>query len=55
MGGVARRNWAGNTNAMDVCRSFNESNKGVGYITIPHVAQETLVRKLVTDAFRRES
>jgi urocanate hydratase len=53
MGGVARRNWAGNTNAVDVCRSFNESNRGLDHITIPHIARADLVQAAVADAFKK--
>jgi len=47
MGGVARRNWARNTNAMEVSRTFNQSNQGVGHITIPFVARDDMVKGLV--------
>ena len=53
MGGVARRNWARNTNAMEVCRSFNQSNQGVGHVTIPFVAKEELVKKLVAEKIQK--
>lgn len=55
MGGVARRNWARNTNAIEVCRSFNKANKGVGYITIPHIPKENRIKKIVSDAFKKRS
>ena len=49
MGGVARRNWARNANAMEVSQSFNQSNQGVGHITIPYVAADELVARLVAE------
>ncbi|MDX2446584.1 MAG: urocanate hydratase, partial [Desulfobacterales bacterium] len=55
MGGVARRSWARNTNAVEVCRTFNETNKGVGHITIPYVTQENLVKDMVSNAFKKGS
>jgi urocanate hydratase len=55
MGGVARRNWARNTNAVEVCRTFNETNKGVGHVTIPYVTQENLVKDMVSNAFKKGS
>ncbi len=55
MGGVARRSWAGNANAVEVSRSFNESNKGVGHITIPYIAQESLVKNIIAEAFKKRS
>jgi len=54
MGGVARRNWARNTNAMEVSQAFNQSNQGVGHITIPFVAEDELVSKLVTKKIKNE-
>ncbi len=55
MGGVARRNWARNTNAMEVCRTFNEANKGVGHVTIPYLPEESLVKDIVSNAFKKRS
>jgi urocanate hydratase len=52
MGGVARRNWARNDNAMAVSRSFNQSHKGVGHITIPYVAEDEMVRTLVEEKLK---
>ena len=49
MGGVARRNWARNTNAMEVSRNFNQLNQGVGHITIPFVAEDEMVKRLVAE------
>ena len=49
MGGVARRNWARNANAMAVSQDFNQSNQGVGHITIPFVAEDELVEQLVAE------
>jgi urocanate hydratase len=53
MGGVARRNWARNANAMEVSRAFNTSNKGVGHITIPFVAADEWVSKLVAEKLKQ--
>ena len=36
MGGVARRSWARNEHAVEVCKEFNEKHKEESYITIPH-------------------
>ena len=55
MGGVARRNWARNSNAMEVCRAFNEANKGVGHVTIPHLPEESLVKDAVSKAIKKGS
>ena len=55
MGGVARRNWARNSNAMEVCRNFNTDNQGVGHVTIPHLPEEGLVKDVVSKAFKKRS
>ena len=55
MGGVARRNWARNTNAMEVCQTFNQMNEGVGQVTIPYLPEETLVKDMVSNAFKKRS
>ena len=54
MGGVARRSWARNENAMEVSRAFNRSHRGVGHITIPHVADDEMVERLVSDKLVKE-
>ncbi len=65
MGGVARRSWARNPNAMTVCREYNEkaaacdnkagSPSGPGYITMPYLAKEKLVQGAVAEAFQKHS
>ena len=55
MGGVARRNWARNPNAVEVCRAFNEANGGAGHVTIPYLADDDLIKDRVSNAFKKES
>jgi len=55
MGGVARRNWARNPNAMAVCQTFNETNKGVGHVTVPHIPEKNLVEDMVSQALKMRS
>ena len=43
MGGVARRNWARNRNAMEVAMAYNRENDNGDQITIPFQAEEQLV------------
>ena len=43
MGGVARRNWARNDNAMATVMAWNETHRGEGHITIPFLVDETLL------------
>lgn len=45
--GVARRNWARNEHGMETCVEYNQMYQGTDHITIPYVAKEDLVEKLV--------
>ncbi|MGD9974233.1 MAG: urocanate hydratase [Desulfatirhabdiaceae bacterium] len=47
MGGVARRNWARNPNAMSVAMEYNKSNPTGDHITIPYVVDEELIEKVI--------
>lgn len=47
MGGVARRNWARNENALETSVAFNKNNEGSAHITIPYVASDELVDSIV--------
>ena len=49
MGGVARRNWARNEHAVDTSVAYNENYAGKGHITIPYVAADDLVDKVVDE------
>ena len=48
MGGVARRAWARNENALSVGVEFNENKASIGeHITIPYIADEAYLKQLV--------
>ncbi|MGD8992809.1 MAG: urocanate hydratase, partial [Desulfobacterales bacterium] len=51
MGGVARRAWARNENSIDASIRYNEMRKGADHITIPYIADNKMVEKLVTEKF----
>ena len=51
MGGVARRNWAGNPNARQVAVAYNTQNPNGDQITIPHPADEAQVAAAVNKLF----
>lgn len=51
MGGVARRNWARNANAMEVAVEYNRNNANGDQITIPYLADETRVKAAVSNVF----
>ncbi|MCD8387139.1 MAG: urocanate hydratase [Bacteroidales bacterium] len=43
MGGVARRSWARNPNAMDTAEEFNESHSDYYHITIPELVDDEII------------
>jgi urocanate hydratase len=47
MGGVARRSWARNANAVSTCEEFNLSHADGYHITMPYIADDELVSKLI--------
>jgi len=54
MGGVARRAWARNENAIATSIQFNEMAEGADHITLPFIPDETLVKDLVAKAFEKK-
>ncbi|MDR7857305.1 urocanate hydratase [Tissierella sp.] len=49
MGGVARRAWARNENSISTCVEYNNKFKDTDHITIPFVADDNLVKRLVEE------
>ncbi len=47
MGGVARRSWARNENSVATSVLYNQNYGDVGHITIPYIASDELVNRLV--------
>ncbi len=47
MGGVARRAWARNENAVSTCKEYNEQYSAYGKITIPYIAEDGLIDSLL--------
>ncbi len=54
MGGVARRNWARNPNAVSVAKAFNKENLNGDQITIPYLADGEMVSSAVDDFFNKK-
>ncbi len=54
MGGVARRSWAGNPNAISVATAYNLDNPRGDRITIPYLADDDLVSSAVDALFGKE-
>ncbi len=53
MGGVARRAWARNEHAMEVCEEYNQKQAEAAHITIPNIPEEGLIKTMVVEAFRK--
>lgn len=51
MGGVARRNWARNPNAMAVAMEYNHENENGDQITVPYVSDDSLINDAVNALF----
>jgi len=49
MGGVARRNWARNKNAMERSIEWNHKHEGEGHITIPFVIDDNVLAGLLDE------
>ena len=47
MNGISRRSWARNEHALEVAKEWNEENSDKGHITLPYVADDDLIDKLV--------
>ncbi len=52
MGGIARRSWARNPQAIETAARWNQVQKGAGHITLPFVPEDELIDKLVEDKIR---
>ena len=52
MGGVARRAWARNENSILTSMEYNNDNKGTDHITLPYVADDNLVKRIVAQGLK---
>ena len=55
MVGVARRSWARNENSIETCIEYNQNFKDTNHITIPYIANEHLVKKLVDEEYDKNT
>ncbi|MEA3475539.1 MAG: urocanate hydratase [Candidatus Cloacimonadota bacterium] len=53
MGGVARRAWARNSNAIETAIEWNKRNKEFGQITIPFIPESRFIEELVEKTFKK--
>jgi urocanate hydratase len=51
MGGVARRSWARNNNAMEVAAAHNSDDSNADHITVPVLADDILIDSAVDEIF----
>lgn len=54
MGGVARRNWARNENAMATTVEFNQLHQQDAHITEPYLADEQVINTAINQSFPKE-
>lgn len=47
MGGVARRSWARNENALSTAEEYNKNYEGKGHITLPYIPEDSLINSVV--------
>nr|WP_307775206.1 urocanate hydratase [uncultured Cetobacterium sp.] len=47
MGGVARRAWARNPHSIETVIEYNNNNHGTDHITLPYIASDDLIEKLI--------
>ena len=47
MGGVARRSWARNENALSTAAEYNKNYEGKGHITLPYIPEDSLINSIV--------
>ncbi len=55
MGGVARRSWARNDNAISTCIEYNEITEGKDHITIPYLASDDLIKNTINNYNKNNS
>lgn len=51
MGGVARRSWSRNPNAVETAAEYNQKNESGDQITLPYQVEESLVAASIKDLF----
>lgn len=53
MGGVARRAWARNPHSIETSMEYNNTCAGTDHITLPYLADDELVKKVVKEALEK--
>lgn len=52
MGGVARRAWARNPHSIETVIEYNKNNRGTDHITLPYIADDKLIKKVVDEKIK---
>lgn len=52
IGGVARRSWARNNNALETSIEFNNKYAGLGHITLPYIPKQKLIDEVVDKGYK---
>lgn len=52
MGGVARRAWARNEHSIETSIEYNKLNQGTDHITLPYIASDDLIKRVVEEGFK---
>ncbi len=53
MGGIARRSWARNPNAFETAYNWNIDNEKRGHLTLPFIAEDTLLDNIVDNYLKK--
>jgi urocanate hydratase len=53
MGGIARRSWARNTNALETAYNWNKENEEKGHITLPFLAENKLLDNIIDNYLKK--
>jgi urocanate hydratase len=53
MGGIARRSWARNTNALETAYNWNIENSVKGHITLPFLTEDKLLDNIIDSYFNK--
>ena len=53
MGGVARRSWARNPNAMRTSATFNENRGEQYHITLPYIPERAFIHEIVQTSLNK--
>ena len=54
MGGVARRAWARNENAISTSEEYNRLNQGRDHITLPYITDENIITTMVEEKWHQQ-